>query len=248
MHSHYYREPEVYKDQHVLVIGAGLSGRDIFADISPFAKKVYVANRGPRLITTIPENVEEMMAVSKVEEDGKVYFINGEERWVDSIIIATGYQYSFPFLTEKSGIRVDGGKRVVPLYKHAFNPIHPSMVFIGINFLNEPFIHADYLIQWVILVWAGDKELPSMKDMIEDDERIYQDRLKQGIPPQIAAHCLGPIQWDLLDLIADQSGLEPLAPAIKSLSDTTTQLRYEDLLHFRERNYKVINDHKWELV
>lgn len=44
MHSHYYRVPEPFTDQVVLIIGGGPSGIDISYDVSPFAEKVNVLN------------------------------------------------------------------------------------------------------------------------------------------------------------------------------------------------------------
>jgi alkyl hydroperoxide reductase subunit AhpF len=40
MHSHYYREPSMFKGQRVLVIGSGVSGRDLSIQISECAKQV----------------------------------------------------------------------------------------------------------------------------------------------------------------------------------------------------------------
>ena len=40
LHSHDYREPDMFKDRSVLVLGAGPSGTDIAIEISPLVKKV----------------------------------------------------------------------------------------------------------------------------------------------------------------------------------------------------------------
>lgn len=40
LHSHSYRTPSAFRDQTVLVLGAGPSGKDIAADLVPEAKKV----------------------------------------------------------------------------------------------------------------------------------------------------------------------------------------------------------------
>ena len=223
-----------------------MSGQDIMVDICPYAKKVYLVNRGPPLVYSLPDNIEELPALSEIGEDGIVYFINGKERHIDSIIIATGYQYSLPFLTDDSGIRIEGGKRVVPLYNHTFNPLHPSMVFMGINSHYNPFPYFDFVVRWVILVWAGDKTLPSTEDMIKEDEEIYQERLKQGLSPHIAAHGLGPIQWEMLDSIAERGDMKKLDPAIKSLYDEIDRERRTNYIEFRKKNYTILNKYKWK--
>lgn len=40
LHSVYYREPDVYKNQSVVVVGNGASGRDAASQIVPFAREV----------------------------------------------------------------------------------------------------------------------------------------------------------------------------------------------------------------
>ena len=40
-HSHSYREPEIYKDKTIVVLGAGSSGMDIAIEVSKFAKQVF---------------------------------------------------------------------------------------------------------------------------------------------------------------------------------------------------------------
>jgi dimethylaniline monooxygenase (N-oxide forming) len=51
MHSHDYREPEVFMGQNVVVLGIGNSGVDIAVDISRTAKNVYLATRSGAHIT-----------------------------------------------------------------------------------------------------------------------------------------------------------------------------------------------------
>jgi len=61
LHSHDYREPDMFKDRSVLVLGAGPSGTDIAIEISPLVKKVtppapvlYVRISCALLLTILP--------------------------------------------------------------------------------------------------------------------------------------------------------------------------------------------------
>ena len=45
-HSHFYMEPDNYKSQDVLIVGAGNSGRDLVLDLSGVCNKVYICNCG----------------------------------------------------------------------------------------------------------------------------------------------------------------------------------------------------------
>ncbi len=248
VHSGTYREPEVYRNQDVLLIGAGFSARDLIVDLPPHARRVYVSNRGPPLPYTLPENVEELPSITKVEEDGRIHFTDDQRIQVDSIIFSTGYDYSFPFLTEETGIRVINGKRVTPLYKHAFNSHHPSMAFIGINFGYESFLYIDFLVRWVLSVWNGTKSLPSKEEMLKDEKDFYQERLRQGLPPDKAGHFLGPLQWEMLDLLAELGGLEPVPHSIRELTDYSEEKREFDFMNFRGMNYQVIDNERWKIL
>lgn len=248
IHSHEYREPEAYKNQSVLVVGSGQSGRDIILDLSTLARQVYLCNRGPSLTCLIPENVEEMSGIAEIGSDGMVHFTDGKTKLVDSIVLATGYNYSFPFLSDEAGIKIIGGKRVTPLYKHTFNSIHPSLAFIGINFGYVPFPCFDYQVRWVLSVWAGDKSLPSMEDMVKDDELWYQSRLQTGLPPHRAGHYLGAAQWDLFDLFAKLGGNEPLAPVMEMLYNEVAYERLNNLMKYKDNKYMILNGDKWARI
>lgn len=53
-------------------------------------------------------------------------------------ILKTGYEYTFPFLSDSCGITIEDNQ-VKPLYNHVVNTAHPSMGLIGIPFQIVPF-------------------------------------------------------------------------------------------------------------
>lgn len=58
----------------------------------------------------------------------RVHFVDGSsEEKVDHIFFATGYDFSFPFLTE-TRIR---DRRIEGLYQHVFNVEDPTLGFVG---------------------------------------------------------------------------------------------------------------------
>ena len=241
VHSHLYREPEPFAGQTVLVIGVGQSGRDIILDLAPHVKVVYLCNRHDPLMCKLPDNVEDLPGITELKADGMVCFEDGRERQVDSIILATGYLYSYPFLTEDSGIKVENGKRVTPLYKHTFNAVHPSIAIVGVNFGFLPFPAFDLQVQWILSVWRGDKKLPDTQYMLKDIEETYQCRLREGLPPHKAGHYLGDTQWELSQQIAELGGVEPLDPVIEMLYNETRQKRVRYLMDYKSTNYRVVS-------
>ena len=248
IHSHLYREPERYTDQNVLVIGAGYSGIDISLDLLPFSKQVYLCNRGSPLTSSIPSNLYEMPGISEVKRDGLVKFINDQEIKVDSIILTTGYIFSFPFLTECSGIKVEGGRRIKHLYKQTFNCTHPSMAFIGVIYEVNQFPLCEYQVRWVKSVWSGDTLLPSREEMIRDDEEGYQELLCQGLPPEKAGHNLCADQWVLRDCLAKLGHNEPLLPVYQMIYEDVHQERHLGMNRYKDIEYRVLGKDKWERI
>jgi len=117
-HSVYFRNEEPYKDQIVLVIGNGPSGRDICAEVSTVARTVYHS-----VTDGIPKNtgnIRHRGRVTKFQEDGTVFFDDGgpPSDIIDHAILATGYVMSFPFLPQMKQGKVS---QIPPLPNHLIN-------------------------------------------------------------------------------------------------------------------------------
>ena len=246
-HSHFYREPDNYKSQDVVIVGAGNSGRDLVLDLSGVCNKVYICNRGTKFKSTLPSNAFEVPSIMKVKRNGHVRFSNGQEVRVDRILLATGFTISFPFLPEESGIEVVGRQRVTPLFKHTFNSLYPSMAFIGVSFNFLPFLLFDYQSRWVKSVLSGQCRLPSTEEMIKDEEETYQMRLAEGMSPEKAGHYLADHQWELFDYLSEAFDGLPPHPAVRSLFDHVIAQRQQDLMHYRKQNF-IIDEKRWRLI
>lgn len=80
----------------------------------------------------LPQNVLLQDNVKRFTPTG-AEFNDGSHQHFSVIIFATGYNFSYPFLSVDTGIHVDENC-VTPLYKQIFNIDHPTMAFIGIPF------------------------------------------------------------------------------------------------------------------
>ena len=245
IHSHSYREPDVYANQVVLVVGAGPSGKDILLDLSSHSKQLYFCNRGPTLTTSLPNNVCTVPEIYEVKEDGTVKLVDGQNIKVDSIIMATGYIFFYPFLSEDAGITVkEEGKRVTPLYKQTFCVSHPSLIFIGVN-KSTIIPMLDFQVKWVKQVLTRKKMLPSKEEMISDDEMIFQKRLDRGISPKLAGHFLFLEMWNLMECWAKLGGSEVLSPIVRMVYEDSIYRRRYDLMHYKDINYCLLEKEKW---
>lgn len=167
IHSHAYRTPHSYINCVVLIVGGGISGKDITLELAPVAKEIVWSVKQP-CEGDFPINVSQYPCIERV--DGlTVYFTSGVSRQVDKIILCSGYEYSFPFLDDSCGFSVVNHKKIWPLYKNTFNAHHPTMAFVA---MMRPltFIYRDLQVMWILRVWLGLQQLPSITDMVADCE------------------------------------------------------------------------------
>ena len=107
MHSSTYKEPSVFTNQNVVLIGAQASGEDISRDIATKAKSVYLSaktwqNAEWGSNPNISENLFRKPNVKALLENGSVEFEDGSVvENVDAIVYCIGYEYDFPFLDPK---------------------------------------------------------------------------------------------------------------------------------------------------
>ncbi|KAG5680246.1 hypothetical protein PVAND_009768 [Polypedilum vanderplanki] len=129
------------------------------------------------------------------------------------IAFATGYDFTFPFLSVDSGISVYD-KCVQPLYKQCINANRPSMAIIG------------------------RKNLPSREEMLQDIQKILKLEILQKIFIKHITWDLRNMDC-ILDDLAKTSGIEPLKQVLVDLSTHQVQHAFENSKTFRFYNYKV---------
>lgn len=246
VHSHCYRHAESFANQEVLVIGGGPSGRDISADLASHAKHVLLSQHTERINSILPPNLFQLPDVLSIADSGEIEFTNGERHRVDSILLCTGYEYDFPFLSSECGVKVQD-HRVSPLYKHLVHIRHPSMAFIGLNFSVLPFPYMDMQVRFILSVWLGNFRLPCQEQMERDSEDSFQKRLKLGLSKR-KAHYLGPHQWGYMQELAELGGLEGLDPVLEKLYEANGAERLRDLVNYKDVEYEILDRETWRRV
>lgn len=249
IHSVEYDKPEDYKDQVIVVLGAGHSGIDICMDLSKFAKKIYLIHLKGKTCAKYPNNIEEVngSTITAYCSDGYVEIDNGERRYADAVILCTGYLYSFPFFDPECGIDVTDN-HVTPLYKHIFNIKYPSISFVGICRRVSPFPNYAVQAKLIHAVLTGRKTLPSQEEMLQDEKEECKSRLAAGITRN-QIHALGKeYQLQYCETIADLAGAScTYTPAMNSLYAYVSSLRAPYLETYKNKNF-VINGDEWEEV
>ena len=233
----------------MVVLGAGSSGLDIAMDLSKFSKKVYLVHLRNKLPTTFPENVQEVIGtLTACFENGTVE-INHKELLhnVHSIILCTGYKYSFPFLEPECGIKVTNN-HVTSLYQHIFSTKFPSLSFIGLCLRICPFLNFAAQAQCIASVLSGRTVLPSEEEMVRDEVQDYQERLAQGVPKNMM-HLLGSErQIPYYKRIAEIAGVPcALTPPVHSLYSHLQKIRLQNLSTYRKTNFTIKGDEWYEV-
>jgi len=197
IHSRAYRDPEQFQGQNVLILGGGISGRQISYDVSSKASYVALSSRrnvrGSEIYRGKPgwhalakftrSEVEVLPALGIAPFSEKtVRFANGYERDFDAIIVCTGYKNSFPFLDQDT---INSIVRLPPrtenpaylyLFKHTF-PVFssacPTMAFIGMMDVADSsmFYVADVQAKWFAELLSEKTTLPApCKMQVETDK------------------------------------------------------------------------------
>ncbi|KPV75868.1 uncharacterized protein RHOBADRAFT_52884 [Rhodotorula graminis WP1] len=201
-HARWYRDAEQFKDKTVLVIGNSASGYDItrelassiharrLADPAAALPRIYQSARSPAALgipwdaPDAPEYSNEVREVPPIKrvEASRIEFENGvvvED--VDTIMFATGYYFSFPFLSPAhepfkshpitysptpSGERgapsgAEGGIRMHGLDdRFLFLLADPTMAFLALPYLTIPFPLAQTQARLAALHFAHSPLLP----------------------------------------------------------------------------------------
>ncbi len=235
LHSQVYRNPAPFHSQSVLVVGSSLSGIDIAMEIASVAKTVYLSQRrrGFAIKGPVRENIVPVARSLRIEEDGLVLLQDGQKLSVDSIVLCTGYEYDFPFLSNESGITVENN-RVQHLYKHIFNIHHPSMAFIGIHIKVLPLFDMDMQVKAALSVFTGKRRLPDKRVMLEDEEEDYRERiLKFGLLP-CDTHNLDRTQWSYYATLAEMGGCKKYDRIYEEIYDSVGDMRKKDVTSYKD--------------
>ncbi len=183
-HSKFYRRPDSYADKKVIIVGNSASGIDIASQIATVAKHpvlISVRSNSPLAYEAgYKEDVPDIAEFLPPDQGRRaVRFADGRiEEDVDAILFATGYLYSFPFLSSLEPKLNSTGERVQHLYKHLFYIPDSTLAFIGLPSKIIPFRTFEGQAAVIARVWSDRLELPPEQEMKKWEESLIG---KQGI-------------------------------------------------------------------
>lgn len=205
LHSKQYRTPERFRRHNVLLVGGGVSSGDIARELDGVANKVFQSVRGGKFdlsAALLPANAQRVAGVkafrigsidatdsdSSPSVVGDVALTDGTVlRGIDSVVLATGYLTSYPFLghlhsdvvrAQEAGedlIVTAEGAMTHNLYRDIFYISDPSLAFLGVPFHLSLFPTVDIQSQLVARVLSGQVGVPTRAKMREE----YQDNVQR---------------------------------------------------------------------
>ncbi|KAK7220012.1 hypothetical protein V2G26_008015 [Clonostachys chloroleuca] len=197
-HSKSYRNANGYENQNVLVIGGSASSLDAVKEIVPVAKKVWQSTRGGAFdlpVAVLPDEVERIGEVVEFHPPGQdsaegsignATLADGTViKDIDRIIVATGYQFSLPFLLEyhrddvkasdaDDKVLVTDGTQLHNLHHDIFYIPDPTLIFIGVPFYTATFSFFEFQAIAAAAFLSGKAKLPS----VEAQRAEYSERVK----------------------------------------------------------------------
>jgi hypothetical protein len=209
MHSISYDNPQDFAGQVVLCIGGRASGSDLARELSFHAQHVYLSdttcpeatnvvderrNNDCHPVTWVPKTIA-------VRPDGSVQFDRDcpLHPSPDCIIFCSGYDYSFPFINDKSSLdlqAVPGERRVKPLYKQLWHAQYPNLAFVGLPHSVVPFPLMEFQCEAAWAQWQHCDKLPDLEERLSEAQ-IDAESGGAGTQGRVQdTHFLGDQQWD----------------------------------------------------
>lgn len=245
LHSHDFRSADDYRDHKVLVIGNGASGVDVLRLLSKTSERVTFSVKKQSdksfemLRSKLPEKCSLQNVVKRFTETG-AEFVDGSHETFTTVIWATGYDFSYPFLSADCGVHVDD-RFLQPLYKQIINIHHPTMAFIGIPYTVCTTQMYDLQVRFAMQYITGAKKLPSTSEMLTDMRAVTQIHWNKGYPKR-NTHFLGPEQKEYFDDLAGTAGIVNLPPVLAAIHFDCRQSMMKMPAEFRKFKYTVVDE------
>lgn len=184
----------------------------------------------------LPENVIQKPDIKKIM-GSNVTFVDGTSIMPHAIILCTGYRYSFPFLSPDCHVDITD-ECVMPLYKRVIHTEYPSLMFVGLCKLVDPFPHFHIQVRFIIKTLDGSFKLPNEQKMNE----LVKRSLRQVETIRHHYRLGFPEMWQYYDDLAAMINVEPIPTNVIALYGEVIERRTVDKVHYRDLNYELTDE------
>ncbi|KAI8425131.1 hypothetical protein MSG28_006975 [Choristoneura fumiferana] len=233
IHTQKYKDPEVFRDRRVLLVGAGASGLDLATHLSNVTSRLVHSHHLRYNQPYFGENYVKKPDIKMFTSTGVIFQDDSYEE-IEDVILATGYDFDFSFLDESCGLTVSS-KYVLPVYQYMVNIRRPSMVILA---LPKPIITRalDVQAEYAAALIAGKFQLPSQGDMLKSWLKHVYELQSKG--KKI-------VDVNFLDNL-QEAGITRVAPVLTDIRDFNAVNRLEDLLNYRDYDYELLDAHSYK--
>ena len=168
LHSHDYRDAREFAGKHLLVMGSSYSAEDIALQSKKYgAASVTISYRTAPMGFPWPEGIEEVPLLNSVDGN-TAHFVDGTSRYVDAIVLCTGYRHHFPFIEESLRLQTPNVLYPDHLYKGVVWLDNPAMMYLGMQDQYYTFTLFDVEAWYARDVVLGRIKLPARDEMAAD--------------------------------------------------------------------------------
>lgn len=164
-------------------------------------------------------------------ERGVAVLADGERLGVDTIVYATGFELSLPFLSEAVRAEVFDADGCLRLYRNVLVPELPSLAFVGFNSAISSPLAAEVAAHWLAAHWGGRMALPApaaMHDHVAAELAWRMERWPETTRGLRNA-CVG-LQHHYMDSLMREMGRPPKVPGVRAALRAMRPADYAGLL------------------
>ncbi|XP_073950508.1 senecionine N-oxygenase-like isoform X2 [Choristoneura fumiferana] len=242
IHTQKYKDPEVFRDRRVLLVGAGASGLDLATHLSNVTSRLVHSHHLRYNQPYFGENYVKKPDIKMFTSTGVIFQDDSYEE-IEDVILATGYDFDFSFLDESCGLTVSS-KYVLPVYQYMVNIRRPSMVILA---LPKPIITRalDVQAEYAAALIAGKFQLPSQGDMLKSWLKHVYELQSKG-KKIVDVNFLDNLQDQYFANLTEEAGITRVAPVLTDIRDFNAVNRLEDLLNYRDYDYELLDAHSYK--
>ncbi len=175
IHAHDFRNADDYAGRDLLIVGASYSAEDIALQCRKYgAKSVTLTWRTVAQGFDWPDRMDERPLLTKID-GSTISFKDGSSKDFDAIILCTGYQHSFPFMSDSIKLRTTNRLYSPGLYRGVVWNDNPDVFYIGMQDQWYTFTMFDAEAWFARDVIMGRIDLPS-KDARSADMAAWSER------------------------------------------------------------------------
>ena len=133
LHGHDFRSANEFAGQDLVVVGGSYSAEDISLQCHKYgAKSVTISYRTAAMGFNWPESIREVPEITRVDGE-MVHFKDGSSTRADTILMCTGYQHHFPFLSDTLKLRTTNRLNPPGLWKGVVWEANPQLMYVGMQ-------------------------------------------------------------------------------------------------------------------